>query len=1574
MKKFFKQILVSTMVFSLCFTQFAPGFTQVITAEANIVDSSELEIISQPETVSAVIKSTAFFRVEAVGSGDLTYRWQVKKGEDGTWANNSTYTGYDTDTISVPVSRSREGYQFRCVVKDSYNVSVTSEAAVLTVIDGVSITKDPENITAKVGETAVFHAEAVGDGVTYQWQTYRNGAWTAVDFGENADTADYSVKVKATYRGYKLRVLATDAYGNTARSNQAVLNVENGVVITKQPADINAVVDSTAVFTVEAEGEGDLTYQWQLKKVENNTWIGVPSFEGNNSSSLKVGALAIRDGYVFHCIVKDSYGNIAVSEEAALNIMPGVTITEDLTDVYAQLGKTAELSLSADGDGVVYQWEINRYDGNGWVALENNEDEQNKLHIVTDAAVEDNAYRCKAIDAYGNLAKSAEVHVYLKIGDVKEITVTSYGANGSDEINDDRNIQSALNFARNHSSKENPITVHVPSGTYYIARSMRIFSNTNLVLESGAKMVLTGGASIFLAVDDESIGMSYDNTENVTVSGGVWDGNAAESGLQTQFFAFKSAKDFVIKNAEFVNSSDHFLMLTGVSDFEVSGCSFKNMLALESEESTAYTKEAVHTDFLEIEDDILTTKNVTIKDCTFENVMSAIGTHNSTILDYKIDNIHVSGCTFSDIIYNCINAAGWSNGLVEDSEAVSCQNFLMTLGGSLTMKNNSAVCTGLYPVRIESGSDVQLINNEIKGTVEVNNEDGADTSISCAPIWISESNAGLSENTIISNSDLGVSVRQNSTADINGDIIIAQNGLGISVNESTLNIANAKINAKQGISVRTGICRIVGNTINAAEYAVNFYQTNGGIENNIITSAANSSVYITGTESNPSSVKIKKNTIDNAGTYDVYICSNTYDTEVQDNNLESAFDIYLDVWADVSLSNNGNGTGNASALDAPKVNAVYSDDTVILYWNAVDEAAYCSVFQVDLKSGKKSGLGKAYGTQYIVENPNSEEPKFGFLVLIYDSDGNSCIYTYPNNMVTVDKEAIPHITINKQPVSVDAIGGNEAVFSVETEDNNYGYLWQYCLPNSNKWSIASDFEGYTTDTLTVSSVKNIYDSYKFRCLIYNTETGAGVMSENAQLSVTSGISIIEQPQNAEGPLKSVRTFHVEAAGDGLTYQWQAKKSDSDDWARTTSYDGYNSDTLYVTVAAARDGYQFRCVIMDEYSTKVTSDSAKLTVVDGIKIIKQPNNVDAVLGSTALFSVEAVGEELTYQWQVKRPIDTDWVTTKSFTGYDTEAMQVGVVGGRNGYEYRCIIKDKYGNTAVSEAAVLNVVSGASVKIKSQPENVFAFEGTTSEFTVKTTGDGLTYQWQFKDSTAKDWTNAEELNGYDTDTLQVNAETAYDGYEFRCIVKDKYDNTEITEPAELTVLYVVKIEAQPESVSVARGATAEFTVEATGDGLTYQWQVKRAGDENWITTKAFTGYNTAAMQVGAVGGRNGYEYRCIIKDKYGNTTTSEAGKLTVFSGPMIVAQPENVSTVKGSTAEFTVEATGDRLTYQWQVKRAGNENWITTKAFTGYNTATMLVGAVGGRNGYEYRCIIKDKYGNTTTSEAAVLTVF
>jgi hypothetical protein len=121
----------------------------------------------------------------------------------------------------------------------------------------------------------------------------------------------------------------------------------------------------------------------------------------------------------------------------------------------------------------------------------------------------------------------------------------------------------------------------------------------------------------------------------------------------------------------------------------------------------------------------------------------------------------------------------------------------------------------------------------------------------------------------------------------------------------------------------------------------------------------------------------------------------------------------------------------------------------------------------------------------------------------------------------------------------------------------------------------------------------------------------------------------------------------------------------------------------------------------------------------------------------------------------------------------------------------------------------------------------------------------------------------------------------GRQYRCVVKTPNGsawNRTYSEPATLTVLPAAEVAQEPQNVTVKIGEKAVFHVEATGEGLTYQWQwAKFPG--NWKNT-AMEGATTDTLTTNTVTAEmNGRYYRCIITNTYGGTYTTAYGQLII-----------------------------------------------------------------------------------------------
>ncbi|MTD16734.1 hypothetical protein GIS00_22615 [Nakamurella sp. YIM 132087] len=185
-----------------------------------------------------------------------------------------------------------------------------------------------------------------------------------------------------------------------------------------------------------------------------------------------------------------------------------------------------------------------------------------------------------------------------------------------------------------------------------------------------------------------------------------------------------------------------------------------------------------------------------------------------------------------------------------------------------------------------------------------------------------------------------------------------------------------------------------------------------------------------------------------------------------------------------------------------------------------------------------------------------------------------------------------------------------------------------------------------------------------------------------------------------------------------------------------------------------------------------------------------------------------------------------------------------------------------------------------------------------------------------------------------------------------------------PAIAAAVAIPRITVQPAPISSTAGRTVRFSVTATGEGLTYQWQEELKGKVFVDVPGARKSYHNVATTPG----RDGARYRVLVRNA-GGTAISRAVKLAV-STPIarISTQPKATRASAGQTVTFTSAATGYGISYQWQEEIRGGVFKNVTNATKSYHRTV----ATPGRDGARYRVLVRNA-GGTAISQAVKLTV-
>ena len=478
-----------------------------------------------------------------------------------------------------------------------------------------------------------------------------------------------------------------------------------------------------------------------------------------------------------------------------------------------------------------------------------------------------------------------------------------------------------------------------------------------------------------------------------------------------------------------------------------------------------------------------------------------------------------------------------------------------------------------------------------------------------------------------------------------------------------------------------------------------------------------------------------------------------------------------------------------------------------------------------------------------------------------------------------------------------------------------------------------------------------------------SSTGSNYTYFDFPLEISSGPEITKHPCDTTITAADTVTFSVQAKGEGtLTYQWQSRQYYDSAWTNS-GLTGARTNTLTIPGTPGLSGWEFRCIVTDGNGKSAYSETAFLTVMPAIT--SEPKNTAVEVGQTAKFSVTAAGKaKLTYQWQSRKDANSAWANSGQ-TGAKTANLSVSTTAGLHGWQFRCVVTDGNAHLVYSNPATLTVKPA----ITTQPQSVYAAAGTTAKFSIVASGKAkLTYQWQSRKNASAEWANSGQA-GAKTPNLSVTVSAGLHGWQFRCIVTDGNGQQTASNPA--SIMTRLGVATQPQNKSVIVGDTVTYTVKALGKGtLTYQWQSRKDANTAW-SNSGLPGAKTTTLSVTASAGYHGYQFRCIIKDSAGSVVASNIVTVTVL--PKITAQPVSQSVKVGSTAQFTVTATGKAtLKYQWQSRKNASSEWANSGQ-TGAKTRTLSLTATAGLNGWQFRCVITDGNGQKNYSDPVTLTV-
>ena len=267
----------------------------------------------------------------------------------------------------------------------------------------------------------------------------------------------------------------------------------------------------------------------------------------------------------------------------------------------------------------------------------------------------------------------------------------------------------------------------------------------------------------------------------------------------------------------------------------------------------------------------------------------------------------------------------------------------------------------------------------------------------------------------------------------------------------------------------------------------------------------------------------------------------------------------------------------------------------------------------------------------------------------------------------------------------------------------------------------------------------------------------------------------------------------------------------------------------------------------------------------------------------------------------------------------------------------------------------------IVITEQPESQFILAGNPVTLSVVATGEDLNYQWYFKKAgqdSFRVWNN----RTHSSETVTPNA--TWDGIQLYCNITDSIGNSIDSDIATIRVLSIVK---QPTDQTAVSGNPVTVSLRASGEGLTYQWYFKKAGQDSF---SVWNNRTHASETVTPNVTWNGIQLYCLVKDTCGNSVKSNTITVTIVSGLTITEQPTDKTVILGDSVTLSLKAKGSGVTYQWYYKKQGQNSF---SVWNGRSSSVETVMPNYTWNGIQLYCLVKDTGGNSIKSNTITVTI-
>lgn len=268
-------------------------------------------------------------------------------------------------------------------------------------------------------------------------------------------------------------------------------------------------------------------------------------------------------------------------------------------------------------------------------------------------------------------------------------------------------IQDALNEAKGDPSGNTQFVINLPEGTYSLTKVLKVYSNTTINM-NGCTFKRGGTVSMLRLGMEEEEYTGYNGHHDIVIQGGTFDGNGKDGKSTAGMVRLGHGRNITFKDMIFQNVyATHHVELAGCENVLFDNCVFRDFYG-KGDITNSANNEALQFDILHTSEhfskyskfDDTPCRNITVTNCTFDNLQRGLGTHSAVAGSY-FTNMTFTNNTFTNIKGYAMIATNYSNSTISNNTVSNCgagilfrsmiqgyNNFYTPLKGKAKIVNN----------------------------------------------------------------------------------------------------------------------------------------------------------------------------------------------------------------------------------------------------------------------------------------------------------------------------------------------------------------------------------------------------------------------------------------------------------------------------------------------------------------------------------------------------------------------------------------------------------------------------------------------------------------------------------------------------------------------------------------------------------------------------------------------------------------------------------------------------------------------------------------------------------------------